>query len=96
MSQDALHGDDAAGVALPRAINHAHAAASDLFEDLVVAEAPLFVRHVRFREHAFEDLSGCLALSCQSLAEEAVHANSLAHSRGRAATLALSRILGRA
>src|SRR6188472_1065370 len=37
ITKDALYRDDAPGMSLPGAIDHAHAAATDLLEDFVVA-----------------------------------------------------------
>ena len=42
------------GVSLTRTINYAHAAPSDLVEDFVIAQAPLPVRHLDFRNYAFK------------------------------------------
>ena len=74
ITKDAFYRDDAAGVSLARTINHAHAAAPDLVENLVIAQAPLLVRHVDFTEHAFES---SLATSQQRLpalrAEDSSH-----------------------
>src|SRR6266404_5139023 len=54
VTQDAFHGDDAPRVALARAIDHAHAAAPDLFENFVIAETPVLVRQIHFGENAGE------------------------------------------
>src|SRR6185503_14689336 len=45
-SQKHFHGDNAAQAHLPRAIDHAHPAAGDLFEQLVVAK-PLLAEHAQ-------------------------------------------------
>jgi hypothetical protein len=37
-------------MALTRAIDDAHAAAADLLEDFVIAEAPVLVRQIHFRQ----------------------------------------------
>jgi len=46
ISQNLLHRDDAARVPLPRAINDAHAAAADLFENLIITQPPIGVAHI--------------------------------------------------
>src|SRR4051794_20344488 len=38
ITEDALYRDDASGMSLPGAINHAHAAATDLFENFVISQ----------------------------------------------------------
>ena len=52
--QDPLHGDDAAGMALARAIDHAHAAAPNFLQDLIIAESPLGVSDINFVQHRIE------------------------------------------
>jgi hypothetical protein len=54
MSEDAFHGDDPAGVPLPSAINHSHAAASNFCQDLVMTQVPFVVGHFGFCKDALE------------------------------------------
>ena len=58
-------------MSLPREINYAHAAATDLVEDFVIAQAPLLIRHVHFGDCTFKNCSRDLVASFQSLAQEA-------------------------
>src|SRR5215472_6462262 len=90
ITQDPFYGDDPARVSLARAINHAHAAPSDLVEDFVIAEVPLRIRHVDFSHYAFESSSRCSGF--QSLAQETTHANSRFESHRCAALLAGDRL----
>ena len=53
-TQDALQRDDAEGMALPCPINHAHAAATDLFQDLVIANTPIRVVHLDLRKRGVQ------------------------------------------
>src|SRR5437773_2947082 len=66
MSENASHRDYPAGVLLPRAINHSHAAAADFLQNFVMTKVPLLVGHVRFRENAFEHFPGRLAFGFKS------------------------------
>ena len=52
--EDTLYRDDPTGVLLSRAINYSHPTAPDFFQNFIMTEAPLFVRHVRFSEDTFE------------------------------------------
>ena len=54
ITQDALERDDAAGMALLRPIDHAHPAAADLFENVIIAETPVAIRHVDLGQHGIE------------------------------------------
>ena len=54
ITQNALQRDDAPRVPLTRAINNAHPAAADLFEDLIVAKSPIGITHIDLAEHVFE------------------------------------------
>ena len=79
ITQDALHGDDAAGMALARAIDHAHSAAPDFLEDLVVAEPPVLVRDCYFGENATECFAGAFIVGFKACLEEATHAKAAAN-----------------
>jgi hypothetical protein len=48
--QNAFQRYDAPGVPLPGPINDAHAAASDFFQNLIIAYAPIGVTYVKFTE----------------------------------------------
>jgi len=76
MIQNTLYGDDPVGVPLAREINYAHAAATDLVEDFVIAQAPLLIRHIHFSDYVFKNCSRDLVTSFQSLAQETTHTNS--------------------
>jgi hypothetical protein len=47
---------------LPRAINHAHPATPDLFQNLIIAQSPVSVLQVNLAENILERL-GVLALA---------------------------------
>ncbi len=96
VGKHALERDDAAGMPLTRAIDHAHAAPPDLFEDLVTAQAPLFVGHVRFRKDILEDLSRGFAFRSQSLTEEAIRAKALLNPCAHATRFTFASALQRA
>src|SRR5207237_2067580 len=66
--------DDAARMALTRAINHAHAAATDLFEDLVIAEPPVLVRQINLGENVGEAFGFALVGRIESRFEQATAA----------------------
>src|SRR5579864_1656263 len=88
-TQDPFERDDAARMPLPRAINYAHAATADLFQDFVISHAPLLVRHLGFAEHALEILSGCLGVRVEAFAQETIDAQAVVQSRSCSALLAL-------
>src|SRR5437773_5056631 len=52
ITKDSLYRDDAPGMSLPCAINHAHSAAADLFENFVISQKPGLVRRVHLGEDA--------------------------------------------
>jgi len=54
--KDAFQCNDSARVPLPRAINHAHPATPDLFQNLIIAQPPVSVAHVNFTEHMLKRL----------------------------------------
>jgi len=89
IAEDAFEGDNAPGMSLARAINYAHAAASDLLEYLVIAHAPVFVRDLGFAEHTLEYFTGSLGVCVQSFAEKAIHTQTAVQPRSRSASLAL-------
>jgi hypothetical protein len=86
--QNAFYSDDPLGMSLSREINYAHAAAPDLVENFVIAQAPLLIRHVYFSDCAFKSCSRDFVGSFQSLAQEAACANSRVKLNRGAAVLA--------
>src|SRR4029077_18226205 len=50
ITKDALYRDDAPGMSLPGAIDYAHAAATNLFENFVISQEPGLVRCVHLGE----------------------------------------------
>ena len=81
-------------VTLPRAINHAHPATPDLFQDLIIAQSPISVPDVNFAEDILERL--CLVVfavltylglnfSRKALREQTAQAKSAFDARSRAA-----------
>jgi hypothetical protein len=81
-------------VPLPRAINHAHPATPDLFQDLIIAEPPVSVAYVDFTEHMLERFcSVTLAVLTylrrgflrQALREQTAQAKSAFDARSRSA-----------
>ena len=86
-----LERDDPARMPLTRAINHAHSAASDFLQNLVIANPPVRVPHFVFGEDRFERFAGCLAITLESLPQRAAQAKPIAQPRSRAAMPALGR-----
>ena len=54
ITEDAFESDNAAGIPLPCTINHAHAAAPDFFENLVITEPPVAVADDNLSERGIE------------------------------------------
>src|SRR5437016_4146869 len=54
ITQNALQRDYAPRVPLTRAINNAHPAAADLFEDLIVAKSPIALTDIDLADHVFD------------------------------------------
>src|SRR5437764_13743673 len=83
-------------MSLPGAINHAHAAATDLLENFVISQLPRLVARVQLVEYGFINRLRYLATSFQSLAQEAAHANSGVESHDCSALLAFCVLFGSA
>jgi hypothetical protein len=81
--QNPFYGDDPLGMSLAREIDYAHAAAPDLVEDFIIAQAPLLIRHVHFGDRAFKNCSGDFVTSFQAIAQKATCTNSSVESRNR-------------
>jgi hypothetical protein len=71
ITQDALERDNAARMPLARAVNDAHSAATDLFEDFVIAEPPVGIAHRNGVEGGPELIPAHLLLFFLSSLEEA-------------------------
>src|SRR5438046_10624598 len=69
-------------MSLPGAIDHAHAAATDLLESFVISQLPGLVARVQLVEYGFINRLRYLATDFQSLAQEATHAKFGVESRG--------------
>src|SRR5436305_8069073 len=82
-------------MSLPGAIDHSHAAATDLLENFVISQLPGLVARVQLVEYGFINRLRYLATSFQSLAQQAAHANSGVESRGCSALLAFCVLFGR-
>ena len=54
------------------AINHAHAAAPDFLQDLVVTKSPVRIRHVGFGEHTLENLRRSFPVRVESFFEKTI------------------------
>src|SRR5262249_44454499 len=93
---DPLYRDDAPGMSLPGAIDHAHAAATDLVENLVISQPPGLVARVQLVEYGFINRLRYVATSFQSLAQEATHANSGVEAHGCSTGLAFCVLCGSA
>src|SRR6266498_3327996 len=96
ITKDALYRDDAPGMSLPCAIDHAHAAATDLLENFVISQEPRLVRRVRLGEDALIKRLRYFATAFQSFAQEAAHANSGVESHGCPTLLAFCVLFGSA
>ena len=68
ITKDPLYRDDAPGMSLPCAIDHAHAAAADLFENFVIAQKPGLVRRVHLGEDALIECLRYFVTALQALA----------------------------
>src|ERR1700745_2958520 len=75
-------------MSLPGAIDHSHAAATDLLQNFVISQLPGFVARVQLVEYSFINRLRYLATSVQSLAQQAAKANSGVESHGCSARLA--------
>ena len=69
ISQNALQRDDAARVSLAGAINDAHSATADLFEDLIIAQPPTGVAHIDSSQFVFKHFI-VAGISVQTLMEQ--------------------------
>src|SRR5262245_28378968 len=76
ITKNAFYCDDAPGMSLPCAIDHAHDAATDLLENFVISQEPGLVGRVHFSENALIKCLRYLVAAFQSLTQEAAHANS--------------------
>ena len=76
ITQDPFHGDDAAGMALAGAVDHAHAAPPDFLEDFVVSEAPVLVGQRNFGQRADEHFRRALVVRIKSGLEQTTDAKS--------------------
>src|SRR5512132_2927099 len=83
-------------MSLPGAIDHPHAAATDLLENFVISQEPGLVRRVHFGENALIRRLRYLVTAFQSLAQEAAHANSGVESHGCSTLLAFCVLFGTA
>ena len=79
--QDPFHGDDAAGMALPRAVDHAHSAPPDFLEDFVVPEAPVLVGQRNFGQRAEERFGGALVVGLKASLEQTTNTKSASNAR---------------
>src|SRR6476646_9111742 len=96
ISKDPLYRDDAPGMSLPCAIDHAHAAAADLLENFVISQEPGLVWRVHFGEDRLKKRLRYVISAFQSLAQEAAHANSGVESHGCSTLVAFSMLIGSA
>ena len=94
IGKDALQRNDAARVPLPRAINNAHPATPDFFQNLIIAQSPIGILHGNFTEYILERLYvvDVAVLTCprrdfliQALGEQTAQAKSVFNPRSRAA-----------
>jgi hypothetical protein len=96
ITKDALYRYDAPGMSLPGAIDHAHAAATDLFENFVISQEPGLVRRVHFPENGLKKRLRYVVTALQPLAQEAAHANSGVEPQGCSTFLAFCVLFGSA
>src|SRR6476620_2380350 len=94
ITKDPFYRDDAPGMSLPGAIDHAHAAATDLFENFVISQEPCLVWRVHFGEDGLKRRLRYTVTRFQSLAQEAAHANSGVEAHGCATLLAFCVLVG--
>src|SRR4029077_20821125 len=96
ITKDALYRHDAPGMSLPGAIDHSHAAATDLFEDFVISQEPGLVWRVHFGKDGLKKRLRYIVTAFQSLAQEATHAKSGVESYGCSTLLAFCVLFGSA
>src|SRR4029077_20735931 len=96
ITKDPLYRDDAPGMSLPGAIDHAHAAATDLFENFVISQEPGLVWRVDFGKDGLKKRLRYIVTAFQSLAQEATHAKSGVESYGCSTLLAFCVLFGSA
>src|SRR6478672_501424 len=94
ITKDALYRDDAPGMSLPGAIDHSHAAATDLFENLIISQEPGLVRRVHLGEDGLINRLRYLVTAVQSLPQETTDANSGVESHGCSTLLAFCVLFG--
>src|SRR5262249_24327669 len=63
-------------MSLTRDIDYTHAAAPDLVQDFVIAQAPLLIWHVHFGDQPFKIWSRDLISGFESLTQKTTHTNS--------------------
>src|ERR1044072_4191966 len=80
-------------MALPGAIDHAHAAAADLFQDFVIAEAPVLVGQSDFGQNVVECLRFVLVTSVQPSFEQTTDAKAAGDLRQRFAMRTTARLV---
>jgi hypothetical protein len=86
ITQNAFHRDDAAGMALARAIDDAHPTPADFFEDFVVTETPVLVWEIDFGERADERFRVAFLVRVEAALEQATDAKSAGDVRRGIAT----------
>src|SRR5436305_8621439 len=94
ITQHALNRDDALGMSLSGAIDHSHAAATDLLENFVISQLPGLVRRVHLVEHALINRLRYVANSFQSLPQQAAHAKSDVEPHGCSTVFAFCVLFG--
>jgi hypothetical protein len=88
ITKNAFYCDDAPGMSLPCAIDHAHAAATDLLENFVISQEPRLMGDVHFGENILIQGLRYPVTAFQSIAQEATHANSAVEAHGCSTLLA--------
>jgi hypothetical protein len=94
ITKDPLYRDDAPGMSLPCAIDHAHAAAADLFENFVISQEPGLGWRVHFSEDGLKKRVRNVVTAFQPLAQEAAHANSVVEPHGCSTFVAFCVLFG--
>ena len=80
ITEDAFESDNAARIPLPCTINHPHAAAPDLFENLVITEPPVAVAYDNLCERGIETVR-LWFFPMKALLQETTHTESAADPR---------------
>src|SRR6266404_3122948 len=85
-AQNALQRNDAERMSLACAINHAHAATPDFFQDLIITNPPIGVANIDFIENRLQRLGG-IRFAPETAAQQTSQTKPASHPRCRSTVL---------